>query len=439
MATTTAAAAIATNTQAGWQALGLTAQSFAAATVGTNQVYDLSANSGATSETMSVVSVDTAGNTTSTVYTATGASLTGNFQADAEQSTALFTGVTFQTTVTPAKLANTTTSSITSTAGVANVQALTASFGSVPTVTTPQVLLSTGAGTDARAIVNSVDANGNMTSTTYTALDATGNAIALTGTGVDDSLPLTMKAIASFAVSTTVTPAATASSNSVSSTSTVSDTTTLANLKTVAASTLTTDGTLPAAGSFTATYGNNVNTYQAGTANAAGQLQVQSVDASGNQTTTTYTALDANGNQLTGANSFANASEFAAATTTTFVQSGLLTQGGIDLTTLGTSTGTGTTITAANAAAALAAVNSALSAVTTYAATIGATQDRMTAASTFNSALSTNYANGVAGLVNADMNTASTRLQALQTQEQLGIQSLSIANQNSQLILKLFQ
>ena len=62
----------------------------------------------------------------------------------------------------------------------------------------------------------------------------------------------------------------------------------------------------------------------------------------------------------------------------------------------------------------------------------------MTAASTFNSALTTNYATGVSALVDADMNTASTRLQALQTQEQLGIQSLSIANQNAQLILKLF-
>ena len=61
----------------------------------------------------------------------------------------------------------------------------------------------------------------------------------------------------------------------------------------------------------------------------------------------------------------------------------------------------------------------------------------MTAASTFNSELTTNL-NGVAGLVDADMNTASTQLQALQTQEQLGIQSLSIANQNASLILKLF-
>ena len=46
---------------------------------------------------------------------------------------------------------------------------------------------------------------------------------------------------------------------------------------------------------------------------------------------------------------------------------------------------------------------------------------------------------GVGSLVDADMNVASTRLQALQTQQQLGIQALSMANNNSQLILKLFQ
>jgi len=62
----------------------------------------------------------------------------------------------------------------------------------------------------------------------------------------------------------------------------------------------------------------------------------------------------------------------------------------------------------------------------------------MSAISNLNTALTTNYANGIQGLVDADMNTASTRLQALQTQEQLGIQSLSIANQNAQLIMKLF-
>ena len=136
---------------------------------------------------------------------------------------------------------------------------------------------------------------------------------------------------------------------------------------------------------------------------------------------------------------FATASSLSVSTTTTTAAtSNLLTQGGIDLTG-GTGPSStfqiGTTITAADA---LTAVNQALAAVTNYSAQIGATQDRMTAANTFNTALTTNYSNGVSGLVDADMNQASTRLQALQTQEQLGIQSLSVANQNAQLILKLF-
>jgi len=46
---------------------------------------------------------------------------------------------------------------------------------------------------------------------------------------------------------------------------------------------------------------------------------------------------------------------------------------------------------------------------------------------------------GVGALVDADMNEESTRLQALQVQQQLGIQALSIANQNSQSILSLFR
>jgi len=112
---------------------------------------------------------------------------------------------------------------------------------------------------------------------------------------------------------------------------------------------------------------------------------------------------------------------------------GTATGTGTDLLTLGT---TVTDATTANTA--LAGVATVLNNVTNYAAQIGSVQDQMTAAATFNSALTTDYANGVAGLVDANMNTASTQVQALQTQEQLGIQSLAIANQNAQLILKLF-
>jgi len=155
----------------------------------------------------------------------------------------------------------------------------------------------------------------------------------------------------------------------------------------------------------------------------------------GTQTVTTYSGIDANGNATT----IAAAASLDVSVTTTppaGATSGLLDQGAYNLTSLGT--GNSTQVSSTNAAAMLTAVGSALQAVTSYSALIGATQDRMTAANTLNSALTTNYANGVSALVDADMNVASTRLQALQTQQQLGIQSLSIANQNSQLILKLF-
>jgi flagellin len=191
----------------------------------------------------------------------------------------------------------------------------------------------------------------------------------------------------------------------------------------------------------TLSYGNDVIT-----ASTTGPmtLTVQSKDLNGSTTTSTYTALDANGNNSaidTSLTSFGNAASLAVSTTTTTAaSSNLLTQSGVDLTGGSGPTSTfqlgGTTGIAASLG--LTAVNQALAAVTNYAALIGATQDRMTAATTFNTALTTNYSNGVSGLVDADMNQASTRLLALQTQQQLGIQSLSVANQNAQLILKLF-
>jgi len=57
----------------------------------------------------------------------------------------------------------------------------------------------------------------------------------------------------------------------------------------------------------------------------------------------------------------------------------------------------------------------------------------------FVSALMDAVDRGVGQLVDADMNEESTRLQALQVQQQLGIQALSIANQNPQTILSLFR
>jgi flagellin len=87
----------------------------------------------------------------------------------------------------------------------------------------------------------------------------------------------------------------------------------------------------------------------------------------------------------------------------------------------------------------LTSVNATISKLETASATVGAAQAQISTQQTFVASMQTNLSNGVSALVDADMNQVSTRLQALQTQQQLGVQSLSIANQSSQMILKLFQ
>jgi len=84
-------------------------------------------------------------------------------------------------------------------------------------------------------------------------------------------------------------------------------------------------------------------------------------------------------------------------------------------------------------------IESALSSMSTGAAELGAAKARIDLQSSFVSSLSDSIDKGVGQLVDADMNKESTRLQALQVQQQLGIQALSIANGNSQQILSLFR
>ena len=84
------------------------------------------------------------------------------------------------------------------------------------------------------------------------------------------------------------------------------------------------------------------------------------------------------------------------------------------------------------------AIGTALANVNAASESIGASQKNIDLQSTFITSLSDSITTGVSSLVDADMNEASTRLSALQTQQQLGVQALSVANQNSQLILKLF-
>ena len=84
-------------------------------------------------------------------------------------------------------------------------------------------------------------------------------------------------------------------------------------------------------------------------------------------------------------------------------------------------------------------VDDALLKMTSTATILGSAQARIELQQSFVSNLMDAVERGVGQLVDADLNEESTRLQALQVQQQLGIQSLSIANSNSQNILALFQ
>ncbi|MCM2472818.1 flagellin [Rhizobium sp. CG5] len=87
----------------------------------------------------------------------------------------------------------------------------------------------------------------------------------------------------------------------------------------------------------------------------------------------------------------------------------------------------------------ISAVDAMLLDMTDAGATLGATKSRIDMQGEFVADLMDVIDTGVGRLVDADMNEESTKLKALQTQQQLGIQALSIANSNSENVLSLFQ
>ncbi|MCF7698854.1 flagellin [Loktanella sp. M215] len=91
------------------------------------------------------------------------------------------------------------------------------------------------------------------------------------------------------------------------------------------------------------------------------------------------------------------------------------------------------------AKAALAAFESLAQTAIDAAASFGSAEGRIEIQSNFISSLSDSLKSGIGALVDANMEEASARLQALQVQQQLGVQSLSIANQAPQSILSLFR
>jgi flagellin len=87
----------------------------------------------------------------------------------------------------------------------------------------------------------------------------------------------------------------------------------------------------------------------------------------------------------------------------------------------------------------ISGVDAALNDMTSAAADLGSIGMRIDMQEEFVNNLSDSIDKGVGRLVDADMNEESTRLKALQTQQQLAIQALSIANSDSQNVLSLFR
>ena len=87
----------------------------------------------------------------------------------------------------------------------------------------------------------------------------------------------------------------------------------------------------------------------------------------------------------------------------------------------------------------ISVVDHIYSKMTDAASNLGAVNSRIEMQESFVGQLMDSIDKGVGRLVDADMNEESTRLKALQTQQQLGIQALSIANSSSQNIMSLFR
>ncbi len=95
--------------------------------------------------------------------------------------------------------------------------------------------------------------------------------------------------------------------------------------------------------------------------------------------------------------------------------------------------------TSSAAVVALAAIETAITTVNSRLADLGTSAKRLELQSEFTTQLLDILKQGVGNLVDADMAAESASLTALQVRQQLGVQSLAIANASPQTILQLFQ
>ncbi len=96
-------------------------------------------------------------------------------------------------------------------------------------------------------------------------------------------------------------------------------------------------------------------------------------------------------------------------------------------------------LTDGTAATALSDIEGFLTSAIDAAAEFGSKQKRIDSQTDFVSSLSDSLKTGISTLTDANLEEASARLQALQVQQQLGVQALSIANQAPQALLGLFR
>lgn len=95
--------------------------------------------------------------------------------------------------------------------------------------------------------------------------------------------------------------------------------------------------------------------------------------------------------------------------------------------------------TSTGAAAALTTIENLLQVSIDAAAAFGSSQNRIGGQTEFVQTLIDSMTSGIGSLTDTDMEAASAKLQALQVQQQLGVQALSIANQAPQTLLSLFR
>jgi flagellin len=147
---------------------------------------------------------------------------------------------------------------------------------------------------------------------------------------------------------------------------------------------------------------------------------VLSIKASGTNLVATSTVTD-------GTDSIAGSINTLGTDATTTIGGGLEDLAGIDVS------------TKQGAESALAQIDGLLEVAVNASAAFGSSEGRLDTQANFVSNMSSALKSGIGAMVDADMEETSARLQALQVQQQLATQALSIANRQPQSLLSLFR